>query len=208
MIMGYAETLRDNSAIDAATRSRFLDQIYTSSVRLNHLINDIIELHRLESVGGDFSLEAPGALSDIATAISALYENSGDGRMLDLDVDSGEVAILDEHLQSILINLIDNAFKYSEGDRVITRVQRESQHVMIRVDDQGPQIECADRERIFERFYTCSKSRNKQHSGTGLGLSIVKHITNLYEGEIRVEENCFGGNRFSVSLYEKSPETD
>ena len=208
MIMGYAETLRDNSEIDAATRSRFLDQIYTSSVRLNHLINDIIELHRLESVGGDFSLEAPVALRDIATDIRALYENRADGRMLDLDVDPGEVAILDEHIQSILINLIDNAFKYSEGDRVIACVQRESQHVMIRVDDQGPPIECADRERIFERFYTCSKSRNKQHSGTGLGLSIVKHITNLYEGEIRVEENRFGGNRFSVSLSEKSPETD
>ena len=61
----------------------------------------------------------------------------------------------------------------------------------------------ADRERIFERFYTCSQSRNKLHSGTGLGLSIVKHIANLYDGVVRVETNREGGNRFIVILCEK-----
>jgi len=204
LIMGYAETLRDNPEIEEAMRQRFLDHIYTSSVRLNNLINDIIELHRLESVGNSFSLEAPISLSDIETDIGSLYVDREDGKELILEVDQGTAGILAEHLQSILINLIDNAFKYSEGPRVIARVQRKGQSLVIQVDDQGPLIESADKERIFERFYTCSKSRNKQHSGTGLGLSIVKHITNLYGGTICVEENSSGGNRFKVCLHEKS----
>ncbi len=72
------------------------------------------------------------------------------------------------------------------------------------VDDQGPLITGADRERVFERFYTCSQSRNKQHSGTGLGLSIVKHIATLYNGTVNLEANSDGGNRFLVTLTEKT----
>ncbi len=178
-----------------------------SSVRLNQLINDIVELHRLESVGDGFSLDAPVALSDIEAAVVPLYGGRDDGRIVVFDADEGDVAILAEHLQSVLINLIDNAFKYSEGDRIIATIQRTGPCVEITVDDSGPLISGSDRERIFERFYTCSKSRNKHHSGTGLGLSIVKHIASLYGGTVCVAENRFGGNRFRVSLYEKLPES-
>ena len=112
--------------------------------------------------------------------------------------------ILREHLQSILTNLIDNAFKYAGGETITAKIRSCAAGLTIMVDDQGPLIAGAERERIFERFYTCSASRNKQHSGTGLGLSIVKHIANLYAGTVRVEANSEGGNRFLVVLSEKA----
>ncbi len=209
LIMGYAETLCDTPDIEEATRLRFLDHIYSSSVRLNDLINDIIELHKLESIGDTFVLEKATPLTEIEADIGSLYAENSDKELL-LNTDLTEVGILPEHLQSILINLIDNAIKYSEGKRVVAAIQRSEGGLMVRVDDQGPAIDLTDRERIFERFYTCSQSRNKQHSGTGLGLSIVKHIANLYGGNVRVETNEEGGNRFIIRLQEKSisPESE
>ncbi|HEY5674373.1 MAG TPA: ATP-binding protein [Malonomonas sp.] len=202
MIMGYAETLRDTPAIDEATRGRFLNNIYNSSVRLNHLINDIIELHKLESVGGEFTVETATALSEVATDISSFYLETG-SKSLRIEADAADVGILPEHLQSILTNLIDNALKYSTGEQVTAGMRRKGEELIISVDDQGPLIAETERERIFERFYTCSQSRNKQRSGTGLGLSIIKHIANLYAGSVRVESNPEGGNRFIVRLQEK-----
>lgn len=203
MIMGYAETLRDSPDVDEITRSRFLDNIYRSSVRLNNLINDIIELHKLETVGDGFIIDEPISLADVANDIRAFYTDTGN-KTLTLESDETKVLILHEHLQSILTNLIDNALKYAKGDQVTARIQRSDIGVTICVDDQGPLISEADKDRIFERFYTCSQSRNKQHSGTGLGLSIVKHIVNLYNGTVCVETNNVGGNRFIVTLPEKT----
>ena len=74
--------------------------------------------------------------------------------------------------------------------------------VRISVSDQGPVIPLQQRERIFERFYTISKSRNRERGGTGLGLSIVKHIVTLYRGSVSVTENLHGGNTFKVTLKE------
>ncbi len=202
MIMGYAETLRDTPDIDETTRDRFLDNIYGSSVRLNNLINDIIELHKLESIGDEFTVDEATMLKDVADDIKSFYAETKDKTLI-LKTDSAKVCILPEHLQIILTNLIDNAFKYSEGGQVTAGMQRSDGGLMITVNDQGPRIAMADQERIFERFYTCSKSRNKQYSGTGLGLSIVKHIANLYNGVVRVETNSEGGNRFLVLLQEK-----
>ena len=202
MIMGYAETLRDTPEIEATTRQRFLDNIYSSSVRLNNLINDIIELHKLESVGGDFTIHAATPLAGVTTDIRAFYAETS-SKTLTMNADSAAVGILPEHLQSVLTNLIDNACKYSTGSSVTASIRRSDEGVMVTVDDQGPLIAEVECERIFERFYTCSQSRNKQHSGTGLGLSIIKHIANLYQGAVRIEANGEGGNRFLVLLQEK-----
>lgn len=202
MILAYSETLRDTPDIDETTRHRFLEHIYTSSNRLNNLINDVIELHKLESVGEEFVIEQAASLVEIAEDIKSFYADAN-SKTLTVETDAAEVGVLPEHLHSVLTNLIDNAIKYSDGHLVVASIRRQGEKLQITVDDQGPQIAEADRERIFERFYTCSRSRNKQHSGTGLGLSIVKHIANLYHGTVRVKTNDDAGNRFTVLLKEK-----
>jgi len=202
MILAYSETLRDTPNIDEATRRRFLEHIYTSSNRLNNLINDIIELHKLESVGGEFAVDSSTSLDETAADISSFYAEVT-SKKLSIEADSANFRILPEHLHSVLTNLIDNAYKYSDGETISAKLQCKGKSLEIIVDDEGPQIVEAERERIFERFYTCSQSRNKQHSGTGLGLSIVKHIANLYNGTVRVETNSKAGNSFIVLLQEK-----
>ncbi len=202
MILAYSETLRDTPDIDEATRHRFLEHIYSSSNRLNNLINDIIELHKLESVGGGFTVDSATPLDEIAEDIKSFYAEST-SKTLAIETDSAKARVLPEHLHSVLTNLIDNAFKYSDGDMVVAKIQQQGESLHITVDDQGPQIADTDQKRIFERFYTCSQSRNKQQSGTGLGLSIVKHIANLYDGTVWVETNSNDGNRFIVLLQER-----
>jgi two-component system phosphate regulon sensor histidine kinase PhoR len=168
---------------------------------LNDLINDMIKLHKLESVGGGFAVDVATSLLAVRDDLRSFYADAD--KQLVLEAEEIRVHILPEHLQSVLTNLIDNAVQYSEGETVTARMQRSGAGVKISVDDQGPLIAENERKRIFERFYTCSRSRNKRHSGTGLGLSIVKHIASLYDGSVQVEPNGEGGNCFVVMLQEK-----
>ena len=106
------------------------------------------------------------------------------------------------HVEMILTNLINNATKYSTGENIYVKIYDENNALVIEVSDEGPVILERERKRIFERFYTVSKSRN--NSGFGLGLSIVKHISLLYGGKASVYTNAYNGNTFKVVLYEKS----
>ena len=105
------------------------------------------------------------------------------------------------HTEMILSNLINNAVKYSTAKEIDVKIEEQDGALILEVADGGPLIPEKDRKRIFERFYTVSKSRQK--SGFGLGLSIVKHIAVLYDGETAVFENGRGGNTFRVVLREK-----
>jgi len=202
MIMNYAETLVSNDNLDTKTRKKFLQTIYTSSNRLNELINDIVELHKLESVGDDFEVGESISLMQMKEDLEMLYSATEDVQV-NFQVDDLDVNIFSEHLYSIITNLVDNAVKYSDGNRINVSLKKSDDYLVVTVDDEGPRIPEEDRDRIFERFYTCSKSRNKQFSGTGLGLSIVKHIAGLYDGFVKLKTNSYGGNSFQVYLKEK-----
>lgn len=199
MIMGYSETLRDNADIEEALRDKFVANIYNASLRLNNLINDVLELSKLETAHEAFAVIDGVLLSEVANEIREFYAGA-EGMQLTISSDCGVAMVRNEHLLSILTNLIDNARKYSTGAQIIVKMEKLEQTTQITVDDQGPPIALADRDRVFERFYTCSKSRNKRHSGTGLGLSIIKHIVSLYSGAVWIENNDIGGNRFVVQL--------
>ena len=195
-IMGYAETLVINKDLDEQTKEEFTDKIYESSIRLNNLLNDILELHRLEN--SNLTSADIVSASDIQKELKNIYKNST--KNIIFDFETGEVKISAEHLLSILRNLIDNALKYSSGKNIYVSLKKENEKIKIIVDDEGPIIPKEDRDRIFERFYTRSKSRNKQKSGTGLGLSIVKHIVKLYNGSVKLKQNEYGGNSFIVEI--------
>lgn len=203
MIMGYSETLINNSELDKETYYRFSKKIYDSSLRLNNLIDDIINLHKLERLGKDFGIDEPTSFKEIKSEISELFSDTN--KEIVLKINGEESAnVRYEHIVSILTNLIDNALKYSLGEKVEVEVFKRESAVVIKVSDYGPVISESEKERIFERFYTTSKSRNKMNAGTGLGLSIVKHIAGLYNGEVKLYKNSYFGNTFEVVLYEKS----
>jgi len=201
MILNYAETIAENGDLDKNTVNKFSKKIYNASIRLNNLIDDILKVHKLETIGDDFIVNEPINLKDFEYDIKEFYTDAN--KIVDLNFDKVSVNVEYEHLQSLVKNLLDNAIKYSNGEKVIAEIYKEGKKITVKVSDFGPLIEESEKERIFERFYTGSKSRNKASAGTGLGLSIVKHITQLYNGNIKVYKNQFNGNTFEISLIER-----
>lgn len=202
MIMGYSETIINNKDLDKDTTDKFVKKIFDSSVRLNNLIEDILKLHKLEMLGLDFKVDEPVECNIFKSDIEDYY--AGNAKRVMIDVRIEKVFVEYEHMLSVVTNLVDNAIKYSKGEEVYVEIEKINGYVNIRVADQGPVIPENEMTRIFERFYTTSKSRNKINAGTGLGLSIVKHIAAIYNGKIRVYKNSMFGNTFEVSLQEKS----
>lgn len=196
IIMGAAETLLADRNIPEDLSVKFLSKIYTGSSRLNNIINQTLELYRVENTG--VYIEEKADISQIMSNIiihdtnkAVRYSNKTD-KIYNID---------SFHVEMILTNLINNAVKYSRGDIIDVSVYEENSALIIEVADMGPQIPEKERSRIFERFYTVSKSR--KNSGFGLGLSIVKHIAFMYGGSAKVYTNNNNGNTFKIKLYER-----
>lgn len=199
LIMNYAETLLNNPQIDENTLLKFLNIIYNGAQRLNALINDIVELHRIEATQDELdssNIEVIN-MSSILEEVMEYYRNVG--RNIVYRNNIVNCRIKSEHILSIISNLIDNALKYTKGD-ISVEINKNNDFIVITVSDNGPVIPLDERDRVFERFYTTSYSRNMQTKGTGLGLSIVKHIAKLYSGGVSVVDNRQGGNTFIVEL--------
>ena len=103
-------------------------------------------------------------------------------------------------LEQLIINLIDNAIKYTDEGKVVLEISHNDNFVKLTVKDTGIGIPAEHINRIFERFYVVDKSRSKRHGGTGLGLSIVKHIVLLHNGKIDVKSTPGKGSTFTVYL--------
>ncbi|NOY22136.1 MAG: GHKL domain-containing protein [Acidobacteria bacterium] len=199
-IMGYAETLVVNPSVTVEDVNKFHEIILNQTRRLNNMIGDMLELHRLENTSKTIAAGEPAPWNEIVDELKTQYRDCG--KKLRCSGTDDTLFIQREHLNSLLVNLIDNAVKYSTGNTVAVELTHSEKTVAISVSDEGPAIPADQRSRIFERFYTVSRSRNRERSGTGLGLSIVKHIASLYRGSVSVEENDQGGNTFTVVLKE------
>ncbi len=201
-IRGFAETLLSNDLPADAARS-YLEIILRHSERLSRLVEDLLELSRLES--GKFTLE-PESLDVGALAAKLCRELEPRLRERSISVriraEGAPRAFADMRaVEQILQNLLDNAQKYSDSDREIeVRVQADGEDVRVDVADQGIGIPEADRARIFERFYRVDRGRSREQGGTGLGLSIVKHLVQASGGDVRVESTPGVGSTFSFTL--------
>lgn len=203
-ILGYVETMVDVEAGEDFPYKRFVGIIHQHSLRLNALIEDLLVLSRIESRGSQLKLESLSLASALAQTIATL-STSAEKKKVNLinnlprmlpDVRGDQSA-----LERILINLVDNAIKYSEdGSEVLISCRVHSGDVIVMVRDQGVGIPVEDQKRIFERFYRVDKARSRQAGGTGLGLSIVKHLVRAQNGEIWVESTPGKGSTFSFSI--------
>jgi len=196
IIMGAAETLLADVKMPEELSKKFLTKIYTGSSRLNNIINQTLELYRVENTGVNIEEKA-----DISLIISNIILHDTNKAVRYNNKVNKEYNIDSYHVEMILTNLINNAVKYSNGDIIDVSIYEENSALIIEVADMGPQIAEKERSRIFERFYTVSKSR--KNSGFGLGLSIVKHIAFMYGGSAKVYPNNNNGNTFKIKLYER-----
>jgi two-component system phosphate regulon sensor histidine kinase PhoR len=201
-IRGFAETLR-GSPVPEAQREAYLDIILRHAERLQRLIDDILELSRVEG------RQQPLALGEVDVArIAAVLlrdlEPQLEARRIRAELAPGSrgVAWADRRaVEQIFANLLDNASKYTEeGGRILVRVAENGTHVRLEVEDNGIGVPAEDLPRIFERFYRVDKARSRDLGGTGLGLAIVKHLAQAQDGEVSVRSRPGEGSVFSVLL--------
>jgi two-component system phosphate regulon sensor histidine kinase PhoR len=201
-IRGAAETLLAGALDDPAAAHRFTEVVVRHAERLARLTEDMLDLSRIESGQRGMHLGRVD-LAPLADEILLLYRERAGERRLELshEVPPGVAARADPRaLEQILVNLVDNAVKYtSEGGAIALGAQREGPRVVVSVKDSGPGIERRHLPRLFERFYRVDPGRSRDQGGTGLGLAIVKHLAQAQGGEVGVESGP-AGSRFWVRL--------
>ncbi len=203
-ILGYVETLQSGGMEDKKNRVVFLRKIEDQSKRLHALIEDVLQISRME--GHDLKL--PPSDVSIRDAVEQALEAvraRAEARRIAMNargVEGLTVRANPEGLQRILVNLLDNAAKFSPEDSTVEIGARDAGggKTEIWVRDEGPGIPREHLTRLFERFYRVDVSRSRQAGGTGLGLSIVKHLAERMGGEVRVESEERKGSVFMVTL--------
>ena len=188
---------------DAEAVSRFAERMQVESKRLTGLVQEIIQLSRVQD--SDPLKEAQQlSAGDIIKEALDQCRTTADSRQIVLtfqDIEDGMILGDRDQLTMAIHNLIENAINYSPADtKVAVSTSIENEIITISVADQGIGIPEAEVERIFERFYRVDPARSRETGGTGLGLSIVKHIINKHGGEISVWSSENVGSTFSIRL--------
>ncbi|HMO36994.1 MAG TPA: ATP-binding protein, partial [Gemmatales bacterium] len=203
-IQATVETLLDGALHDPKHNVNFLGRIHENVDRLNRLVNDLLELSRIETGQQPLELTPTPLVPALEACIQRLEHRAlARQQKLILDANSEPVSALadDLALDQILDNLVDNAIKYTPPSGHITlKTCRDNGMARVDIIDTGFGIAEKDLPRIFERFYRADRARDRQDPGTGLGLSIVKHLVQAHGGKIDVQSNLGQGSRFSVLL--------
>ncbi|MEO3932032.1 ATP-binding protein [Micrococcaceae bacterium Sec7.4] len=199
-----AEAL-ESSADDPEAVRRFARRTHKESARLAALVQDIIELSRLQGS----NVAKQGRAVDINTVVAEAVDRSqlpAESKNIELVVGGHSDALVygdQDQLVTALRNLIDNAIRYSpENTRVGVGVRAKDGLVAVSVTDQGEGLSPEDQERVFERFYRVDAARSRHTGGTGLGLSIVKHVVANHGGEVTLWSQPGQGSTFTIRLPE------
>ena len=189
---------------DEETRSYFYDVLDMEAERLQHLIDDMLVLSRLENARDDPSVKPCNVADTVRVCVQrlALAAKKNHVTVVDQKIDPKLfVRCTPSRLEQLFTNLIENAIKYNKPDGMVEITGASQQEIaVIRVRDTGIGIAQEHIPRLFERFYRVDTSRSREIGGTGLGLSIVKHIAALYGGEVNVESTPGVGSTFTVRL--------
>ncbi len=204
-IRGFVETLRDGDVKDPQDVDRFLSIIATHVARLEAIVEDLLSLSRIEQGAEKGEIrQIDSRICDILnTAVQVCHVRAAD-KQIDMQIVCPETlraGVDPPLLEQAVINLLDNAIKYSdEGKAVQLEAVEGEREIIISVRDQGCGIEKRHLPRLFERFYRVDKARSRQMGGTGLGLAIAKHIVQAHAGRLTVESTPGRGSVFSIHL--------
>lgn len=199
-IKGFAETLK--YVDDPINRKKFLSIIEDEANRLTRLINDILTLSHIENniEGKKYEFK----VSDIVKDVYNLMKHTAEKKNIEIIIGEESSSILhgdSDRFKQMLINLVDNAIKYSDNNgKIVIRTKCENEDFFISVEDNGVGIPKEHLGRLFERFYRVDKARSRAQGGTGLGLAIVKYIVVGFNGTIQVESEVGKGSKFTVKI--------
>jgi signal transduction histidine kinase len=200
----FAETLRMQERPDPAVQTEYLDTIVGESERLTRLLNNVLDVSRIERGQKSYRRE-PASLGEIAErAVRALeYPLRRDGFRLNTTLENGLPALpVDgDAIEQAILNLLTNAMKYSGDSREIDlRLRRQDGYAVIDVSDHGVGIPEEARDRVTEKFYRVPTSENERIPGSGLGLTIVEHAVRAHGGRLEVRSAVGEGSTFSIHL--------
>jgi PAS domain S-box-containing protein len=204
-ILGFSELLSDDSTdrFDPATRQRFLHQIHSSGYHLLQLINDILDLSKVEAGQMELHLR-PVELGSLIDEVRATVEPLAQGKAISLNIEpSPQLPMVADagKMRQMLLNLVSNAIKFTpEGGRIDIRRRLAGPWVEIAVSDSGIGIATADLGRLFTEFQQLDAGPGRQQEGTGLGLALTKRFAELHGGQVTVESAAGKGSTFTLRL--------
>lgn len=206
-VKGFTETLLDGAAEDEALRKQFLNIIWDESERLQNLIQDLLDLSKIEH--SEFQLNWQRVdLSMLTDDVIVMLKGKAKQKDISLTkVTEGSSTIEGDPLRikQVMINLINNAIMYTpQGGRININVTETNEKVIFGVKDTGIGISKQEVSRVFERFYRVDRARSRNSGGTGLGLAIVKHIVEAHQGEIIVDSEVGKGTLFAICFNKKA----
>ena len=204
-IKGFAETLEDGALDDPAAAYRFVRIISGQADRLNSIIEDLLALSTLEQSGDSPLLQLEEAdLCDVVAVALEVCGPKAEAKSIELREDCPGcllARVSPPLLEQAVVNLIDNAAKYSaEGSTVVVTLEERGDEVVVSVTDEGQGIAGEHLPRLFERFYRVDKARSRDLGGTGLGLAIVKHVAQIHGGRVSVDSMVGRGSTFRIHL--------
>ncbi len=204
-IRGFVETLRGGGLDDPEDADRFLGIIERHVGRLSAIIDDLMQLSKIEQAGTEADITlSPADLGGIIEAALAVCRPAAEekGIALQFQAEAAVTALVNPPLlEHAVVNLVDNAIKYTDSGRTVTvRLKGSDEGSVIAVHDQGIGISPRHIPRVFERFYRVDRARSRKAGGTGLGLAIVKHIVGSHNGRVTVESSLGQGSTFAIHL--------
>ena len=208
-IKGFSETLLDGAMHEEGTLEAFLEIILKESDRLQTLIQELLDLSKIEQHGFKLTVRNVDLRQEISDVLEILKRKASEKEItLELEQASDNAMIEGDpdRLKQVFINLVSNAITYSpNGGIVKIAIYDRHDKVSIKVKDSGIGIEKKEIPRIFERFYRIDKARSRNSGGTGLGLAIVKHIVEAHKGNIEVTSQVGKGTTFTIKLFKVFP---
>lgn len=200
-LQGYAKVLADGLVESDKEKKQYLSIIYQESVRLEHLINDLFDLSKIEEGQIKLTLEWLDLKEIIKTAVRKVKLKAEKKRLsLQMDLHDRVPVIRGDRrrMEQVLLNLLENAIRYTEKGSVLVRLVRHEEATVLSVSDTGIGISKEELPYIFERFYRVEKSRARKYGGTGLGLSIVKKYVEMQGGTVQVDSEPGTGTTFTL----------
>ncbi|HEV3118833.1 MAG TPA: HAMP domain-containing sensor histidine kinase, partial [Gemmataceae bacterium] len=202
-ILGFSEVLRSANSLDDK-QLRWVGNIQSSGEQLLNLINDILDLAKIEAGKMQVRVEE-FSVRDVCEGLLTMFRPFAEKKNIDLKEQlAGNIPLLRQDpgkLQQILSNLLSNAIKFTpEGGRVLLKAEAAAPHVVLTVTDTGVGIAPEDQELVFEKFRQAGNPLTREHAGTGLGLSIVRELAKLLGGEVTLQSELGRGSTFTVRL--------
>ena len=201
-IRSYAETLADGDDMPGTMRENFLQVIVNESDRMTKIVQDLLELSKMDAGGVEFTMEefsVKKAVENVCNTVALQAKDRGHTMTLDIPEDLPLIYGDRARLEQVFMNIITNAIKYTpDGGTIEVKGHLEEKNVKISVKDNGIGIPEEDMSRVFDRFYRVDKARSRESGGTGLGLSIASEIVERHGGKI--ELNSIGGVGTEVTV--------